>query len=409
MSQFFDYKDLIKEGDLVLAWLSRDNLKPITVKDGEVFNTRYGAFSHSDMIGKPFGSQIAIRTKGSNRYGFIHILQPTPELWSISLPHRTQIVYTPDSSYIMQRMQCNPSSRVIEAGTGSGSFSHAFARSAGHLFSYEFHEVRYEQAKQEFNVHGLLESGNTTITHRDVCKDGFEIKKGDTTSHTFSDPEETKMDLNADCIFLDLPAPWEAIPNLNSVISKERKATLCCFSPCIEQVDKTLEVLEEHGWQDVQTVEIQGRQYEARRQMVRRLDDAIERLKDVKRRKTEGLEKRQAEKERGTDGILNVEAIDSNQDSKPTEKTHFNPFGKGTRVKEGDSSFEWTQVSKVESEIKSHTSFLTFASKIIDHTRDEEQIKSYLATFKDQGNKLSKREQRRLKAQTTKDTKEEQL
>ncbi|CAG99723.1 tRNA 1-methyladenosine methyltransferase subunit GCD14 [Kluyveromyces lactis] len=407
MSQFFEYKDTIKEGDLVLAWLSRDNLKPITVKAGEVFNTRYGAFSHSDMIGKPFGSQIAIRTKGSNRFGFIHVLQPTPELWSISLPHRTQIVYTPDSSYIMQRMECNPRSRVIEAGTGSGSFSHAFARSAGHLFSYEFHEVRYEQAKQEFKEHGLLEAGNTTITHRDVCKDGFEIKNGDTTSHEFRGPEETKVELNADCIFLDLPAPWDAIPNLTSVISKEKKVNLCCFSPCIEQVDKTLEALEEEGWQDVQTVEIQGRQYEARRQMVRRLDDAIERLRDVKRRKHEGVEKRQKNVEQTSNNGSSVEATESDKDLKHTEKTHFNPFGKGSRVKEGDSNFEWTQVSKVELEIKSHTSFLTFASKIIDRTRDEEQTKAYLATFKDEGSKLSKREQRRLKAQANKDIQKE--
>ena len=79
MGQFSEYKDLIKEGDQVIAWLARDNLKPIIVKSGEVFNTRYGAFPHDDMIGKAFGSQIAIRTKGSNKFGFFHVLQPTPE------------------------------------------------------------------------------------------------------------------------------------------------------------------------------------------------------------------------------------------------------------------------------------------------------------------------------------------
>lgn len=404
MSHFYEYKDLIKEGDLVLAWLSRDNLKPIIVKAGQVFNTRYGAFQHNDMIGMPFGSQIAIRTKGSNKFGFIHILQPTPELWSISLPHRTQIVYTPDSSYIMQRMQCSPYSRVIEAGTGSGSFSHAFARTVGHLFSYEFHEVRYEQAKQEFEDHGLLASGNTTITHRDVCKEGFEIRKGDTTSHVFSEEDENeKVEIAADCVFLDLPAPWEAVLNLDSVISKGKKVNLCCFSPCIEQVDKTIEVLEENGWHDIETVEIQGRQYEARRQMVRKLDDAIERLKDVKRRKQNASERRQKNVEQNSETETSQEPKEGSDESKPTEKTNFNPFGKGTRVKEGDPNYEWIQVSKIESEIKSHTSFLTFASKVVDLTRDDAQVQSYLSAFEEETKTLSKREQRRLKALANKE------
>ena len=291
------------------------------------------------------------------------------------------------------RDRCNPHSRIIEAGTGSGSFSHAFARSAGHLFSFEFHEVRYQQALDEFKNHGLLEDGNVTITHRDVCKGGFEIKAGDKTSHEFL-TEEDFISLDADCVFLDLPAPWEAIPNLDKVISNEKKVGICCFSPCIEQVDKTLEALEECGWQDVQMVEIQGRQYEARRQMVRKLDDALERLKDVKRRKQNGMERRQRDSE----------SNESTGEANLTEKTHFNPFGKGSRVKEGDPSFEWQQVSRVESEIKSHTSYLTFAYKIVDKNRDEQQVESFLASFKETKQQPSKREQRRLKARINTET-----
>ena len=105
MSAFSEYRDVIKEGELVLVWISRDNIKPIKVDSNETFNTRYGSFPHKLMIGKPYGSQIAIRTKGSNKFAFIHVLQPTPELWTLSLPHRTQIVYTPDSSYIMERLR----------------------------------------------------------------------------------------------------------------------------------------------------------------------------------------------------------------------------------------------------------------------------------------------------------------
>ncbi|SCW03229.1 LAFE_0G05842g1_1 [Lachancea fermentati] len=394
MSHFSEYKDTIQPGDLALVWITRDNIKPLTITPGEAFNTRYGSFPHDDMIGKPYGSQIAVRTKGSDRFGFIHVLQPTPELWTLSLPHRTQIVYTPDSSYIMQRLQCGPKSRVIEAGTGSGSFSHAFARSVGHLFSYEFHEVRYEQARKEFEEHGLLADGNVTITHRDVCLDGFTIKTGDKTTFKLDGTSgRDSAEIGADAIFLDLPAPWDAIPHLDDVITPDAKVRLCCFSPCIEQVDKTLEVLEKFGWTDVEMVEIQGRQYESRRQMVRRLDDALERLRDVRQRKQQGVERRK----RMYSKLLNNE--EETSDVRPTTtKAQFNPFGKGSRVKEGDTNFQWKEVSKIEPEIKSHTSYLTFASKIMKKERNEELTAQIIEQHKyvnPDSSQPSKREKKR--------------
>lgn len=376
MSAFSEYRDVIKEGELVLVWISRDNIKPIKVDSNETFNTRYGSFPHKLMIGKPYGSQIAIRTKGSNKFAFIHVLQPTPELWTLSLPHRTQIVYTPDSSYIMERLNCSPRTKAIEAGTGSGSFSHAFARTVGHLYSYEFHKPRYEEALAEFEEHGLIHHDkNVTITHRDVCANGFSIRSSDVTSHKFNEGEGS-VTIGANAVFLDLPAPWDAIPHLDSVISKNEKVGLCCFSPCIEQVDRTIEALNKHGWDDLQMVEIQGRQYESRRQMVRTMDDAIERLRDVKRRKNEGLERRK----RMCDNILNDQPQEEINDEKrpTTEKTKFNPFGKGSRIKEGDTAYKWKQVTKIEPEIKSHTSYLTFAFKVVNKTRDEDQVKSEL-------------------------------
>lgn len=383
---FTNYKDIIEEDDLVFIWVGRENIKPTLMKHGEMFNTRYGSFPHSDMIGKKFGSQIGTRTRGNNKFAFVHVLQPTPELWSISLPHRTQIVYTPDSSYIMQRLNCGPNSIVIEAGTGSGSFSHAFARSVKTLYTFEFHPVRYEQATQEFKDHNLLNE-NVIITHRDVCKDGFTIKDGDSTSYDFNNQSSssssssmsTEINLNANAIFLDLPAPWEAIPHLDSVVANREKIGLCCFSPCIEQVDRTIETLEQNGWFNIQMVEIQGKQYESRKQMIRTLDDALERLRDIKRRKLEGTERR---KRMLNEMTAEEREIEFTKHRSLTAKSKFNPFGKGSRVKEGDTHFEWQNVTKVETEIKSHTSYLTFAWKIKDKEQDKLHVKEYLDNLK---------------------------
>lgn len=336
-----NFKSKIEEGDLVLVYVSRTHIKPIIVTKGECMNTRFGSFPHDDMIGLPYGTQM-VTSKGR---GFVYLLHPTAELWTLSLPHRTQIVYTPDSSYIVQRMAIIPGSRVIEAGTGSGSFTHSFARTiapTGKLFSYEFHEARYHQAVEEFRKHKLEEV--VVCTNRDVCRDGFEI-------------EDVKID--ADSVFLDLPAPWEAIPNLDKVISKDREIHICCFSPCVEQVVKTVKVLQEEGWSKIEMTEVSSLTWESRKAMKREVGDAIKRLEDVKKRQLEGIEymKKMSEK------------YGSNKEAKSHAKPHkrrdrdrgFNPFGKGRHIPEGDENFQWYDVSKEEREIKTHTSYLTFA------------------------------------------------
>lgn len=130
--------------------------------------------------------------------GWAYVLQPTPELWTLTLPHRTQIIYTPDISTIMLQLEIEPGKVVVESGTGSGSLSHAFIRAVkphGHLHTFDFHELRVEQARQEFKEHGLEQW--VTAYHGDACATGF----------------TEALNGKVDAVFLDLPAPWLAVPN----------------------------------------------------------------------------------------------------------------------------------------------------------------------------------------------------
>lgn len=327
----------IATGDVVLVFISRGNIKPVVVTPDEVITSRYGSFAHNDMIGAKWGTQMP----GANGRGFVHLLKPTPELWTLSLPHRTQIVYTHDSSYIMQRMEVTAGSRVLEAGTGSGSFTHAFSRTVtdeGRLFTYEFHEPRYLEAKCEFERHGLA---NTTITHRDVCNNGFQIYG---------------VELNADAVFLDLPLPWEALAHLEPAMAKNKQLHVCCFSPCIEQVDRTVKALEQYGWTKIEMVKVNCRRWEARQEMVKDLDDIVKRLKNIHQRKEQGINLLRAEKEQRDHPEVKRPKVEKIEE--------YNPFGKGKRIREGQEGYKWEQVTRVELEIKTHTSYLTFAIKV---------------------------------------------
>ena len=51
-----------------------------------------------------------------NRKGWVYLLHPTPELWTVNLRHRTQILYTTDISMVILQLALKPGSVVIESG-----------------------------------------------------------------------------------------------------------------------------------------------------------------------------------------------------------------------------------------------------------------------------------------------------
>lgn len=117
---FSHYKDVIEENDTVILYLNINSMHAIQVhpriknKKGDfvdnVFQTTYGALKVSSLIGQKFGTKVQLSR------GWAYVLHPTPELWTLTLPHRTQIIYTPDISMIILQLEVKPGSILVESG-----------------------------------------------------------------------------------------------------------------------------------------------------------------------------------------------------------------------------------------------------------------------------------------------------
>lgn len=495
ISPFLDPGTHSSAHNLGIVQLRRDHLIPAVLApnsdsdyaEGKVENTRFGSFPHSTLVNQPWGTQVLAsvvdtgsRGKSKKRKrdgkdegtetpttdatdakkdlvkaatassGFAHLIPPTPETWTLSLPHRTQVVYTPDYSYILQRLRVRPGDHLIEAGAGSGSFTHAAVRCVyngapgmedtsysaadmeeeinavglspkkrkrktryGGVYSFEYHEPRAKQLHTEIVEHGL--DPVVTVTHRDVYGDGFNLN--DSTS-----PE-------ADAVFLDLPAPWQALKHLTrtppstatiqaatsdptastdsskpfvSPLNPRKAVRICTFSPCIEQVTKTVAALRTLGWLEIDMVEIAAKRLEVRRERVglaeeglrggnasaASVQEAVQRLRDVEGRaavfhslqkeKQDEVMRRAELRKRGKVG----ESVDGAAKKEKKEKFPKEgvPPSKHDRLDKAKKDLETRALYKegrlihrTEPELKTHTSYLVFAVLPRQWTAEDEE------------------------------------
>ncbi|TQV95607.1 tRNA (adenine-N(1)-)-methyltransferase catalytic subunit trm61 [Cordyceps javanica] len=429
-SPFLEPGDRTKAGSLAIVSLAREDFGALLLEEssgavdgyaeGATLNTRFGSFPHSTLLDIPWGSQVrasAVDTGSRGRKrrlettdedtpaasqdengktpakkatvassGFIYILRPSPELWTSSLPHRTQVVYTPDYSYILQRIRARPGTRIIEAGAGSGSFSHASARAVyngypkdetdtkGKVFSFEFNEDRFHKMTEEIKSHFL--TGIVQIQHRDVYRDGFMVDG---------------KSPNATAVFLDLPAPWKALQHLSrrsgtSPLDPTQSVHICTFSPCIEQVSKTVNELRTLGWTDVDMVEISHRRLNVTRERVgvnlpnergnsQTPADVLEAVTKLRKVNQQNKQFQKAQTAQHNRNVAEPTAMDVDSSAAASEAT----LASDSKDKlAGDDGPEkpWMQgrlTHRSESDLKTHTSYLVFAVLPPEWSEEDEE------------------------------------
>ncbi|KAJ3561348.1 hypothetical protein NP233_g10247 [Leucocoprinus birnbaumii] len=113
-------------------------------------------------------------------------------------------------------------------------------------------------------------TNTVTLTHRNVCKEGFTVEN------------------TVDSVFLDLPAPWDAVEHAKKALRKDRITRICCFSPCMEQVLRTVAALNDAGFTEISMYETLLRPHEvAQVPQLQSISEVSERLKDAEKKREE--------------------------------------------------------------------------------------------------------------------------
>ncbi len=218
------------------------------VTDGK-FETHRGYLSHNDLIGKSWGSKV-----------FTHIGSPfvllQPSLADILIETRrnTQIMYPKDIGFILVSMDIGPGKHILEAGTGSGSFTTALAYAVGPQGLVTTYESRLEfQHLAHKNLDRLGLSDRVEFKLRDIAE-GFDER-------------------NVDAVFLDLPNPQDYI--LQAKEALKPGGYLGNILPTTNQVSTLLIALHRGNFAFIEVCEILLRYYKAVADRLRPTDRMI--------------------------------------------------------------------------------------------------------------------------------------
>lgn len=224
-----------KAGDLIELVGMKHNYFIFELHEGGELHTHKGKILHDDLIGLPWGSQVFTHT--GNPY---FILQPALGDLLKDTPRNTQILYPKDIGFILMSMGIGPGQRVIEAGTGSGALTSAFAFAVGtegRVISYEIRQEFHNLAIKNLNRLGLADRVDFKL--RDIVE-GFD-------------------EIEADALFLDVANSYDYVAQARAALKPG--GFFGSILPTTNQVSKLLEALRREDFAFVEVCEILLRFY----------------------------------------------------------------------------------------------------------------------------------------------------
>lgn len=221
--------------DLVQVVSSTKKSYLFRLKQGQQLQTHRGVIRHDDLIGLHWGSQVYSHI-GSPHY----LLQPSLADILREIKRNTQIIYPKDMGFILVTMNIGPGTKVIEAGSGSGSLTTALAWAVGQhgsVISYELRPEMQNLAKKNLSRVNLEQ--RVTFKLQDIA-DGFDER-------------------DVDALFLDVPYPQDYMAQVRK--SLKAGGHFGSILPTTNQVADLLTAMHRHDFAFVDVCEIILRYY----------------------------------------------------------------------------------------------------------------------------------------------------
>ena len=203
-------------------------------------HTQYGFIKKEDLKKAKEGDLLKSNT---NREFYIF----TPQFIDLykKIRRDAQIIPLKDIGFIIAETGINRSSKVLDAGSGSGALACFLAATAKEVVTYEIREDFIEIVKSNIEFLGLK---NIKVKNIDI------YQKID--------------DKNIDVVILDLPEPWNAIENCSKALNPG--GFLVSYSPSIPQIADFVNTIKKNeNFVYLKTLEVTEREWEVEDRKVR--------------------------------------------------------------------------------------------------------------------------------------------
>jgi tRNA (adenine57-N1/adenine58-N1)-methyltransferase len=226
---------MLCEGELVYLLDEKGKRHWLPLAQGMIKLPGLGVVNGSKLIGLEEGSRIALGEKE-----FV-VLRPGAQELMESLDRGPQIILPKDAATILFKLDLKPGDAVVESGVGSGSLTTALLNAVGSEGMVVSIELREEfAAKARRNV------------ERSPYVKAWDLRIGDVVG--------APVEAEVDAVVLDIPNPWDALPNLGRFLRSGGR--FGAFVPNANQVERLVWALRSDGYVEIEALENLQRQLE---------------------------------------------------------------------------------------------------------------------------------------------------
>ncbi len=173
-----------------------------------------------------------------------------PTLYDLvkGVKRQTQIIYPKDIGYICMKLGVGPGVRTAEAGGGSGSLTVAlswFSGPTGRVFTYDNRPEFSKLCRRNLEWAGV---GENVESHVHDIEGGF-------------------LQTDLDALFLDVRTPWRYLAQAEAALAPG--APIGFLLPTVNQVSELLAIMERHGFEAPEVMEILLRRWKTNPERMR--------------------------------------------------------------------------------------------------------------------------------------------